>query len=113
MRIFCSTLVIFAFAFFPAFGETNADITVERITSDFVESSVPATGADTPLPFQVMEIFDVYEKSETIDGEQTLSGYVDSIYLESTKYVKADGVYKLIFGYVWEGEDKYMKKGFI
>jgi hypothetical protein len=113
MKIFCSTLAIFAFALFPAFGETNTDITIEKITSDSVESSVPAIGTDTASQFTVMEVFDVYEKSEMIDSEKTYSGYVDSVYLESIKYVKTDGAYKLVFKYVWEGEDKYIEKGFI
>jgi hypothetical protein len=111
MKIFFSFFVVAALPLFSAHASGDEILRIETVSYDSVEA-IPGSDSPPASSLRMFEIYDVYEKSLSIEGKQIYGGFVDSVYLLSITDPGSNEGRRLVFGYVWEGEGKYMRNGY-
>jgi len=104
MKILCKIILFIAFfTIIPGllFGDP---LIIDIIKKDTLEIDIKSDGKTDD--YEVDEMFAIYERVEEIDGVIRYIGYVDSVYLKSIDR------YKLVFGYIWSGEQRNIKEGY-
>lgn len=104
MKILCKIIIIIAFSIIIPVALFGDHLIVDIIKKDTLEVDIKSDGKIDE--YEINEMFAIYEYVEEIDGVIRYSGYVDSVYLKSITR------YKLVFGYIWSGEQRNIKEGY-
>ncbi|MBN2533072.1 MAG: hypothetical protein JXB88_09275 [Spirochaetales bacterium] len=104
MKIFCKIIILIAFSAFVPVLLLGDHLLVNIIKKDTLEADIKSGGEIDD--YKVDELFAIYERVVEIDGVIRYTGYVDSVYLKSINR------YKLVFGYIWSGEQRNIKEGY-
>ena len=107
MKTYCKSCIfiaVFLFILMPVFC---LEFKIMKVGPDYVMASLKVQeGRERPV-LKKMQIYDVFEKMEIVDGRRVFVNFIDSVFLRD---VKKDELY---FGFVWEGEKRILKSNYI
>lgn len=107
MKISCKLWFLFVFLLFlsePLFG---FEFKISKVGPNFVMAQLKVQEGKPRPNLEILQIYDVFEKMEIIDGKRIFINFIDSVYL---KEVKKDELY---FAFTWEGESRVLKTNYI
>ena len=107
MKISCKLLIILIILVFSLGLVWGYEFKITKIGPNYVMATLKVQKGKPRPKFEILMIYDVFEKMEIIDGKRVFINYIDSVYLRDVKKEE------LYFGYTWEGEKKLLNKNYI
>jgi len=97
-------IIIFLFVLMPVF---SLEFKILKVGPNYVSARFKVQEGRERPELKKMQIYDVFEKMEIVDGKRVFVNFIDSVFLRD---VKKDELY---FGFVWKGENRILKSNYI
>jgi hypothetical protein len=107
MRTSSKLLIIATIFFFLAGTLFGFEFKIAKVGPNYVMATLKVRDGEKPPKLDILQVYDVFEKMEIIDGKRVFINYIDSVYL---KEVKKEELY---FAFIWEGEGRILQENYI
>lgn len=107
MKIFCKLPIIICLLLFLAGSLFGFEFKIAKVGPNYVMAYLKVQEGRPRPKLELLQLYDIFEKMEIIDGKRIFINFIDSVYL---KDIKKDELY---FAFAWEGESRILKKNYI
>ncbi|MBN2536050.1 MAG: hypothetical protein JXB88_24430 [Spirochaetales bacterium] len=107
MKISCKYYVFIFLLLFLTELLSGYEFKITKVGHDYAMTQLKVQEGKKPPDLKILQIYDVFEKMEIIDGKRIFINFIDSVYL---KEVKKEELY---FAFIWEGESRVLKANYI
>jgi hypothetical protein len=107
MKISCKLYPVIFILLFLTGLLSGLEFKISKVGPNYVMAGLKVMEGKQPPKLEILQVYDVFERMEIIDGKRIFINFIDSVYL---KEVKKEELY---FAFIWEGESRILKVNYI